>query len=327
MYGNLDDAIANSKFWTYSNKEEDSDIENIKGEWHEQTPAAQILGFAVEEFLEKMGIKIIIAVISTDVDANQKMTLPVTSNHPLYPDKLIVGGQQGLTSRGRFIMYLFMVPVDDSFNPEDVNPKIISNKVGNIVRHEIIHAIQFEKRSKGQKISRVLAKSKFEDEGEIPDSENRDDYLGSKMEIDAYAHEFAEELLQKYGKEKSLNILRGSTPLDTLDMSDQFIEYFQDISNTDITNRLKNKIYSHIINLTDREIYSETKSKKKRKKKKKYSGSQPEDTYKKATVKNMYMDKDSSHGGWPDGPSKSFTSKEPVMKQISSWMKSMKILD
>ena len=85
-------------------------------------------------------------------------------------------------------------------------------------------------------------------------------------------------------------------------------------------------MYSHIINLTDREIYKETKSKKKRKKKK-YGGSQPEDTYKKATVKNMYMDKDSSHGGWPDGPSKSFTSNEPVMKQISSWMKSMKMLD
>ena len=56
------------------------------------------------------------------------------------------------------------------------------------------------------------------------------------------------------------------------------------------------------------------------------SGSQPEETYRPATKKNMYLDRPTSHGGWPDGPSKSFTSNEPVNKQIYDWLKTMGLI-
>ena len=53
----------------------------------------------------------------------------------------------------------------------------------------------------------------------------------------------------------------------------------------------------------------------------------PEKTYEKGTVKNLYLNRPSSHGGWPEGPSKSFMSNKPVMKQISSWLKDMGLLE
>jgi hypothetical protein len=66
------------------------------------------------------------------------------------------------------------------------------------------------------------------------------------------------------------------------------------------------------------------KAKKKKTKKRdkfKYSGSHPEESYEIGTDKNLYLDKPSTHGGWPEGEYS-----PTVNKQISSWLKSMKLL-
>jgi len=209
-------------------------------------------------------------------------------------------------------MYLHLAPVGEDFKSSDVSSDQISRSIGNIVRHEAIHIYQMEKRKKNQKISRILAKNRFEEEGEIPGPEaERSDYLGSKIEIDAYGHELAEIMLQKYGKEKSLEILRGNVDLSDVKISDQFDEYAE-IASPEVLKRLKSKMYSHIINLPERGIYE----------RKKVSGSQPEETYQKGNSKNLYLDKPSSHGGWPEGEYD-----PPVMTQIKKWLKKMKMID
>ena len=63
------------------------------------------------------------------------------------------------------------------------------------------------------------------------------------------------------------------------------------------------------------------KMKKKKKNKFKHSGSHPDETYEIGTEKNLYLDKPSTHGGWPEGEYD-----PPVNKQISNWLKSMKLL-
>jgi hypothetical protein len=315
LYSDLDSAISESEFWRYANTEDDIDMANTPGGWQEQTPAGEILEQTIESHLKSLGVNIDIVVISANPHDNPSLELPVGPDHKLYPNKLIVGGQQSTSSRGRFIMYLFLLPVSENFNSSDINSSQIARNIGKIVRHEIIHAIQMEKRRKNQKISRAAAKDKFELEGEIPkDASNRQDYLGSKIEIDAYAHEFAEELLQMYGKEKSLSILRGSVPLKSLNLSSQIMEYLENIPSKDSVTRLKKKIYTHIMDLVERGIYSEAK-------KKKYRGTQPEETYIQGTDKSLYLDKPSTHGGWPEGEY------EPkVMKQISDWLKDMNMI-
>ena len=60
--------------------------------------------------------------------------------------------------------------------------------------------------------------------------------------------------------------------------------------------------------------------------KKTVAGSYPDESYEEGTVKNLMLDKETSHGGWPDGPSKSFTSSEPVNKQIAKWLRDMKMV-
>jgi len=310
FYSPLEKALIESEFWTYENTPEDMDMNSIAGEWHDQTPSAEVLGKAIESFLASQGVSLSVAVRVADPDTNPNLKIPISSGHKLYPNRLVVGGSQGVTPKGRFIMYLNMVPVSDDFNSEDVSPKMVSRIVANIVRHEYIHARQIEKRRKNQRITRVSAKDRYEGEGEIPDSENRSQYLQSNIEIDAYAHEFAEDLLQKYGKKKSLQILRGSLPDSDVELSDQFQEYLDDLSGTRALFKLKKKMYDHIISLTDRGIYEGSR------------GSHPDESYKKGNRKNLHLDKPTSHGGWPEGEYD-----PPVEDQIYNWLKSMKMVE
>jgi hypothetical protein len=56
------------------------------------------------------------------------------------------------------------------------------------------------------------------------------------------------------------------------------------------------------------------------------AGSHPDERYETATDKNMFLDRPSSHGGWPEGPSRSAYKNVPVNKQISDYLKSLGIL-
>jgi len=70
------------------------------------------------------------------------------------------------------------------------------------------------------------------------------------------------------------------------------------------------------------ELLQEKKKKKKKKKSKKYV----EKTYNLGTKKTLDLNKPTSHGGWPAGPSKSFMSNKPVNVQISNWLKGMSMM-
>ena len=95
----------------------------------------------------------------------------------------------------------------------------------------------------------------FEEEKDYFRVYTREDYLGSRIEIDAYTHQFAEELLQQYGKEKALDILRGKVNLSSLNLSDEFSEYLSNVAGEKSTRRLKKKLYSHIMDLSKRKVY------------------------------------------------------------------------
>jgi hypothetical protein len=322
FYGALENTIYNSHFWTYENGEDDIELNKIGGEYWEQTDAAVTLGDTIQGFFDVAGFPITIVVRTPDPIVNTEWI--VNPGHKDYPDRIVLGGEQSLSNRGRFVMYLNLVIFGPDFIINDIDPVVVSKDIGRIIRHELTHALHYEKRRSSQGISRLTAKQRFEDEGEIVDSKDREKYLSSKIEIDAYAHQFAEELLSNYGKEEAIQFLRGPVEkFKNADVSDELIEYLFYFSDPLLIKRLKSKIYANIIDLTDREIYEA----KKKKKRKNYSGSQPEDAYMKGTKKNLHLDKPSSHGGWPSGPSKSFTSNKPVMKQISSWLEDMAMLE
>lgn len=49
---------------------------------------------------------------------------------------------------------------------------------------------------------------------------------------------------------------------------------------------------------------------------------------KKEKLKDLYLDRPTSHGGWPDGHGGSFTdNKTPVNQQIANWLEDMGLLE
>jgi len=48
---------------------------------------------------------------------------------------------------------------------------------------------------------------------------------------------------------------------------------------------------------------------------------------KKDLIKDLHLDKPTSHGGWPDGHGGSWNDSTPVNVQIANWLKSMGLAD
>ena len=45
------------------------------------------------------------------------------------------------------------------------------------------------------------------------------------------------------------------------------------------------------------------------------------------TISNLYLDRKTSHGGWPHGHGGSWNDKTPVNVQITNWLEKMGMLD
>ena len=260
MFKPLQQAIIDSKFWTYDNQATDADYNVILKNDIDQTEAAEVLTSALNDFFRTENIPVTAAVHTPDPETNEKTV--INPGHKNYPNKLIIGANQGLAGdnnkkgSSKFLMNLHLGTYGDNFSTSDIEPSQLAQNAGTLIRHELVHLYQIEARRKNQRISRLSTLKKLRDEGEIPDAgAPREDYLSSKIEIDAYAHEIAEELLHNYGKEKAFSILRGEIDTSTLDASEQFHEYLTQNKDSSFTRRLRRKIYGNIVDLTTRSLY------------------------------------------------------------------------
>lgn len=262
LYKPLHQAIVASEFWTYENTYDvdTTDINTILKNDVDQTEAAEVLTSALNNFFTQNDVPTNAAVGSPDPAINPKTI--INPGHPNYPNKIVIGGNQGIAARNnkkgssRFLMNLHLGTFGDNFSISDINPTLLAQNIGKLIRHELIHLYQIESRRKNQRISRLAALRNYTAEKEIPGgNDDRSTYLDSKIEIDAYAHEFAEELLADHGKDQAIAILRGDVKLNDLNQSSQFHEFMADDRPSQMVRRLKRKIYGHIMALADREIY------------------------------------------------------------------------
>ncbi len=258
FYSDLDSAIANSNFWLEDNGPDDPDYNTVYGEAVDQTPAAEVLGDVLTDYFKSVGYPVIVAVRSPDLEIGNNIKFLMGPEHPNYPNRVVMGGSMGLTEKGRRILYLNLGVFNDDpdqevgvFQMDDINPDRLSKSIGSIVRHELIHSLQYDKRSKSEKISRIKAKKKYEDDGSIVVSSNRNQYLSSHIEVDAYAHEFAEELLSEMSLEEALSFIRKPSANDPR-ISDQFKEYLEGVSSRKALQNLMKKVYQHLMDLSAR---------------------------------------------------------------------------
>ena len=256
LYAPLDSVIIESQFWTYSNSTDVDEIDynTVLKNDVDQTEAAEVLTSYLNDFFTTNKIPTRVAVHTPDPLTNPKTI--INPGHPKYPNRLIIGGNQGLAGENnkkgssKFLMNLFLATYGDNFSQSDIDPARLAHHIGSIIRHEIIHMNQIEARRKQQRISRLDTLKKYRAEGEIPSGDSREDYLSSKIEIDAYAHEIAEELINKHGAAKALDVLRGKFMPQSSESSNEFKEYFVDFADSQFTRRLKRKIFGHIMDFS-----------------------------------------------------------------------------
>jgi len=308
LYGSLEKAIASSNFWRQGNTEDDGDYEDVPGlGLMHQTSAAQYLQDTLQNAINNAEQDIIIAVQSPELDANPGFLL--TPDKPQYPDSVISGGYATITPDDKPAVVLNMSLFDDSFNDDDVNAQRIARKGAAILRHEIVHLQQVAARAESESISLLDAFENFKSEPKSipPSGAGRQQYIKSHIEVDAHAHQAADELLSLYGKEEALRLISKTVDFEDLgvDLPHAIEDYLIDNPSGKTARQFRKKVYEYINSISKK----------------------TDESYEKGTVKNLMLDKETSHGGWPEGPSKSYTSDEPVNKQITKWLKGMSMME
>ena len=258
LYGSLEKAIAGSRFWLEGNTEDDGDYEDVPGlDLIHQTSAAQYLQDVLQTTIDNAGEDITIAVQSPELDANPGFLL--TPDKPQYPDSVISGGYATITPDGKQAVVLNMSLFNDDFNDADVNAQRIARKGAAILRHEIVHLQQVAARAESEGISLIDAFENFRKEPKSipPEGAGRQQYIKSHIEIDAHAHQAADELLSLYGKEETLRLISKTVDFEDLgvDLPHAVEDYLIDNPSSKTARQFRKKVFDYITSMSEREIY------------------------------------------------------------------------
>lgn len=293
-YANIDNAIMQSSFWLESNTDEDADFNKVPhiGNFN-QTPAAEKLQSSLQNAADKAGLNVVFAVQSADpYDSPESL---ITSDHPVYPDGVVVGGYATLTPNNRQAIVINMGVYEPSADISSFNPTRATRKISGIMRHELVHFKQCDVRASKQKISRSKAFKEFQDDPKaIPDRDAKkywevheatgeldkfdepvirregfkqslyhQDYISSYIEVDAHAYQAADELMSLAGKKKSLDLLRtGNWASLGLDLPSPVEEYLVNNSSAKLANKFRKKVVSYIEDLSGGDLFQESVTRK-----------------------------------------------------------------
>ena len=256
LYGSLEKVIADSSFWKQGNTEDDGDYEDVPGlGLMHQTSAAQYLQDTLQNVINNAEQDIIIAVQSPELDVNPGFLL--TPDKPQYPDSVISGGYATITPEGKQAVVLNMSLFDDSFNDDDVNAQRIARKGAAILRHEIVHLQQVAARAESEGISLLDAFENFKKEPKSipPSGAGRQRYIKSHIEVDAHAHQAADELLSLYGKKEALRLISKTVDFEDLgvDLPHAIEDYLIDNPSGKTARQFRKKAYEYIESISKSE--------------------------------------------------------------------------
>jgi hypothetical protein len=256
LYGGLENAIKNSGFHL-----EDNEFADFYGNL-EQTGAARTLNRALNTYFKSLKIPIKFAVVSID-ESSFGDKIPKLQNDQ-HPNRFVVAASAAQDAKGKGVIYLYAVVAEEDFDSSLSNPTAMARNAATVIRHEMIHDRQYDSLAKSMGISRTAAKKKFEEWGLIPSEDApRSRYLGSHIEVDAFGHEFAERLAQKFGLVRAEEMVSSAdaTTMQALanemdaEMSDNFSEYYKDHPEEKFTRRLQKKIRKNLRLFRDSSVY------------------------------------------------------------------------
>jgi len=132
------------------------------------------------------------------------------------------------------------------------NPAALIQTISQTLNHEMVHYEQLKKQAASKGLSDEEAWEELENDPKqiTPEDAPHSDYISLHNEIDAYAHEAAEELIDKYGAEDALNVIQNLSA-DTLDdypevsrVIADYMELFKEDPET--LNKFRKKLYQQI---------------------------------------------------------------------------------
>ena len=166
---------------------------------------------------------------------------------------------------GKHVIWLEFRPLSEDFDLGELNPEELVNNVSTTLNHELIHYHQLKKQAKSKGLSDYDAfKEMVCDPEQTPvhdpdeyrelcgkeppeqEGSEREIYLSRHGEIDAYAHEAAEELLNRYSPEEALELIkrRGS---EVYGVVKDYVKYLGDQPKE--LNKFWSKLYSQIMEI------------------------------------------------------------------------------
>jgi hypothetical protein len=199
----LKSAIDSSKFWEMPHAENDVDLVD-KATF--STPAVEVLMDALNNAANLLGSDLYFILSVTD---DETYTLAPNDTFGGYPNNWLMRGQYRGPEKGKHIVWLEFRPVSDDYDMNDLSSSELSKIISRTINHELVHYNQLKKQAESKGISEEEAWEELQkDPHQLTKSGNYGDYLSLHNEIDAFAQEAAEELLDKYEPDDALEMLR-----------------------------------------------------------------------------------------------------------------------
>jgi len=203
----LKNAIIDSKFWTHPHTEDEVDLVDEDGFG---TPAIEILMDALNAAAEDLGTDLYFLLTVTD---NEEYTLGPDDSFGGYPNNWMMQGQYRGPHKNKHVIWLEFRPVSEDYNMNDLNPNELAAIISRTINHELVHYEQLKKQAQSKGISNEEAyQEMLADPKQFSDSGDRSKYLTRHIEVDAYAHEAAEQLLDVYSAEEALELIKTRDP-------------------------------------------------------------------------------------------------------------------
>jgi hypothetical protein len=262
-YSVIDKNLEESMFWQEPNGPDDVDV--FKGGL--ATDAAAVLQDTLEKSMKEIGLDIDIIVRSHETDDHQNLSLH--PDHPAWPDRWLIDAKWYVSKerKGRNTIDLVIMTSEAEHEiAKHVDPSAIVRHIGQTVRHELIHHRQMKKQSQSRGLDDAgTFQAMLDDPSQVPSQSDpkyskggkfdhklwTQDYLRSHIEIDAHAHDAAEDLLAVYGEKGALEGLRKGFDLSDKNLPNAIGHYYKALPANDPTiDKLKSKIYAYMQSLS-----------------------------------------------------------------------------
>lgn len=242
-------AMMQSKFWTLPHSIEDVDLVT---DTQFSTPSAETLMDVLNNAAKQLNPELYFLVNVTDEDIYE---LGPNDEHGYYPDNWIMrgyySGPQRSNNKLLHVIVISLRPLARDYNMGDLNPTGLVKKLSRLINHEMIHVDQLKKQAESKGISEEEAwEQLLKDRKQIPQKPGRSEYLSRHNEVDAFAHEAAEELLDIYDVEEALDILRYGKPESTPIIKD-YVYWLQKKHRKPALDNFMSKVYSQIKSMAD----------------------------------------------------------------------------